>query len=153
VQGQLIQRNRSTIVQLLRVSLDSNHSNRSKWRRLLLHVQYTLSHSSADDDDEERLWLISKCAATLYSEGRWEEAEELEVQVLETMKRVLTDEHPDTLVSMHNLAFTLQSQARHEEALALMKRCFQLRELVLSEEHPDTQSSFNMLSNWRPESE
>jgi hypothetical protein len=75
------------------------------------------------------------------------------VQVLQTMKRVLTDEHPDTLVSMHNLAFTLQSQARHEEALALMKRCFQLRELVLSEEHPDTQSSFNMLSNWRPESE
>jgi hypothetical protein len=53
-----------------------------------------------------------------------EEAEELFVQVMQTIKRVLADEHPDTLLSMHNLAFTLQSQARHEEALALMERCF-----------------------------
>ncbi|KAF1943593.1 hypothetical protein EJ02DRAFT_342926, partial [Clathrospora elynae] len=75
------------------------------------------------------------------------------VQVLQTMKRVLTDEHPDTLRSMYNLAFTLQSQARHEEALALMERCFQLREQLLGEEHPDTQSSLNMLSNWWAESE
>jgi hypothetical protein len=55
------------------------------------------------------------------NQGRWKEAEELQVQVLETSKRVLTDEHPDTLISMHNLASTLQSQARHEEAHARWK--------------------------------
>jgi hypothetical protein len=52
---------------------------------------------------------------------------------MQTSKRVLTYEHPDTLLSMHNLAFTLQSQARYEEALALMKRCFQLHEQALGE--------------------
>jgi hypothetical protein len=72
---------------------------------------------------------------------------------MQTRKRVLTDEHPHTLLSMHNLAFTLQSQARHEEALALMERCSQLREQVLGEQHPDTQSSLNMLSDWRAECE
>jgi hypothetical protein len=72
---------------------------------------------------------------------------------METMKRVLTDEHPDTLTSINNLAFTLQSQARHEEALALMERCFQLRELVLGKQHPDTQSSLNIVNNWRAECE
>ena len=72
---------------------------------------------------------------------------------METRKRVLGDEHPDTLTSMHNLAFTLQSQARHEEALALMERCFQLREQVLGEQHPDTQSSLNTLNDWRAECE
>jgi hypothetical protein len=66
---------------------------------------------------------------------------------------VLTDEHPDTLISMHNLAFTLQSQARHEEALALMERCFQLREQVLGKQHPDTQLSLDILSSWRAECE
>jgi hypothetical protein len=75
------------------------------------------------------------------------------VQVLRTSKRVLTDEHPDTLASMHNLAFTLQSQARHEEAFALIERCFQLRRQVLGEQHPDTQLSLNILSSWRADCE
>jgi hypothetical protein len=66
------------------------------------------------------------------------------VQVLETSKRVLTDEHPDTLISMHNLASTLQSQARHEEAHALMERCFQLREQVLGGQHSDAPLSLNI---------
>ncbi|CAN9174148.1 unnamed protein product [Alternaria alternata] len=147
VQGQLIQRNRSTIVQLLRVSPDSNHSNRSKWRRLLPHVQYTLSHSSADDDDKERLWLVSKCAATLYSEGRWKEAEELEVQVLQTRKRVLSDEHPDTLTSMNNLASTYSNQGRWKEAEELEVQVLQTRKRVLSDEHPDTLTSMNNLAS------
>ncbi|KAF1975254.1 hypothetical protein BU23DRAFT_435962, partial [Bimuria novae-zelandiae CBS 107.79] len=66
-------------------------------------------------------------AMTLYSDGRYEEAEELEVQVMETRKRVLGEEHPDTLTSMNNLAFTQQCQARYTEALALIERCFRLR--------------------------
>ena len=41
------------------------------------------------------------------NEGQWE-AEELEVQVMETGKRVLGAEHPDTLTIMHNIAFTLR---------------------------------------------
>jgi hypothetical protein len=68
---------------------------------------------------------------------------------MQTRKRVLGDEHPDTLTSMANLAFTLQSQARPEEALALIERCFQLRQRVLGERHPDTKASLHMLSKWR----
>ncbi|RYN82567.1 hypothetical protein AA0119_g13411 [Alternaria tenuissima] len=147
VQGQLIQRNRSTIVQLLRVSPDSNYSNRSKWRRLLPHMQYTLSHSSADDDYEERLWLVSKCAATLYSEGRWEEAGELGVQVVETSKRVLTDEHPDTLTSMANLASTYINQGRWKEAEELGVQVLETSKKVLSDEHPDTLTSMANLAS------
>jgi tetratricopeptide (TPR) repeat protein len=146
VQGQLIQRNRRMIVQLLRVSPDSNHSNRSKWRRLLPHVQYTLSHSSADDDDEERLRLVSKCATTLYSEGRWEEAEDLQMQVMEIMKRVLSDEHPQTLSSMANLASTYRNQGRWKEAEELEMRVIEIMKRVLSDEHPDTLISINNLA-------
>jgi tetratricopeptide (TPR) repeat protein len=153
VQGRLQERTKRTIAQLLRVFPDDDHSNRSKWRRLLPHAQYVLSHSLADDNDNERLRLASRCATTLLSDGRYKEAEDLFVEVMETSKRVLTDEHPDTLNSMHNLAFTLQSQSRHEEALALIERCFQLREQVLGEQHHDTQSSLEALSNWRAECE
>tara|TARA_R110002003_G_scaffold136_2_gene12610 strand:+ start:979 stop:1368 length:390 start_codon:yes stop_codon:yes gene_type:complete len=88
------------------------------------------------DEHPDTLTSMACLASTYWNQGRWKEAEELEVQVMETSKRVLTDEHPATLTSMNNLAFTLQSQARREEALALMERCFQLREQVLGEQHP-----------------
>jgi hypothetical protein len=44
VQGRLRQCTQSAITQLLRVFPDNNHVNRSKWRRLLPHTQYALSH-------------------------------------------------------------------------------------------------------------
>jgi hypothetical protein len=43
---------------------------------------------------------------TLYSDGRYKEAKELFVQVMETRKRALGDKHPDTLTSMGNLVST-----------------------------------------------
>jgi hypothetical protein len=55
----------------------------------------------------------------LYRDGRYKEAEELEVQVMETKKRVLGDEHPDTLTSIANLASTYRNQGRWKEAKEL----------------------------------
>lgn len=40
------------------------------------------------------------------SGGRWEEAEQLELEVVETRKRLLSEEYPSTLNSMNNLALT-----------------------------------------------
>ena len=71
---------------------------------------------------------------------------------MQMRKRVLGDEHPDTLISIHNLAFTLHSQARREEALALMETCFQSLQQVLGKQHPDTQSSLNTLNDWGADS-
>ena len=45
-------------------------------------------------------------------QGRWKEAEELFVQVMEARKRVLGQGNPDTLASMDNLALTYLSQGR-----------------------------------------
>jgi tetratricopeptide (TPR) repeat protein len=49
---------------------------------------------------------MANLASTYSNQGRWKEAEELEVQVMETRKRVLGQKHPDTLTSMANLAST-----------------------------------------------
>ncbi|KAL5371075.1 hypothetical protein DPSP01_014510 [Paraphaeosphaeria sporulosa] len=92
---------------------------------------------------------MGNLASTYRNQGRWKEAEELEVQVMEARKRVLGEEHPDTLLSISNFAFTLQTQARQKEAFALMERCFLLRQQILGEQHPDTQSSLDTLASWR----
>jgi hypothetical protein len=49
---------------------------------------------------------MGNLALTYWNQGRWKEAEELQVQVMQMSKRMLTDKHPDTLTSMANLAAT-----------------------------------------------
>ncbi|KAF2182111.1 hypothetical protein K469DRAFT_587897 [Zopfia rhizophila CBS 207.26] len=92
-------------------------------------------------------------ALTYWRQGRWKEAEELFVQVVETQKKVLGAEHPDTLVTMHNLASTYRSQERWKEAeelfaIPLMENCFQLRKQVLRAQHPHVELSREALSKW-----
>jgi len=55
----------------------------------------------------------------------------LEVQVMETRKKVLGEEHPDTLTSMKNLASILKGRGQNAEAIKLMEKCVQLLTLVL----------------------
>jgi tetratricopeptide (TPR) repeat protein len=146
VQGRLIQWTQRTIIQLRRVFPDDDHSNRSKWRRLLPHVQYALSHSPADNNNKQRLRLASKCATALLSDGRYKEAEELFVQVMQARKRGLTDEHPHTLTSMNNLALTYMNQGRLREAEELFVQVMQTMKRLLTDEHPHTLTSMNNLA-------
>ena len=57
---------------------------------------------------------MANLASTYWNQGRWKEAEELEVQVMETSSRVLGLEHPDTLTK---LAFTYWSLYRRNSAI------------------------------------
>ena len=94
---------------------------------------------------------MANLASTYSNQGRWKEAEELDVQVMETSSRVLGSEHPDTLTSINNLAFTLKGQGHYNKAISLMEECFQLREQVLGPQHPYTTSSLSSLNEWRLE--
>lgn len=75
-----------------------------------------------------------------------DEAEKLEVQVVIKKKRVLGEEHPDTLVSMANLALMYMNQGRLNEAEKLQMQVIKTRKRVLGEEHPDTLTSMNNLA-------
>jgi Tetratricopeptide repeat len=97
------------------------------------------------------LTSTANLASTYSNQGRLEEAEGLEVQVLETRKRVLGAEHPDTLSSMSNLAHTWKNQKRDFEALTLMRECIELRTRVLGPDHPKTVSCSAVFTYWREE--
>ena len=62
---------------------------------------------------------MANLAATYCNQGRWKEAEALEVVVMEKRMHVLGKEHPDTLTSMTNLAATYRNQGQWKEAEAL----------------------------------
>ncbi|KAI9700241.1 MAG: hypothetical protein M1836_002255 [Candelina mexicana] len=82
----------------------------------------------------------------LKDEGRCDEAEELTVQVMETNKKVLGEEHPDTLTSMINLAWMYFNQGRCKEAEELIIQVIKTNKKMLGEEHPDTLTSMANLA-------
>jgi hypothetical protein len=92
---------------------------------------------------------MGNLASTYRNQGRWKEAEDLEVQVMETRKRVLGEEHPSTLSSMANLALTWKSQSRNEEAILLMEKCLELQKRILGRHHPNTKTSLKALNRWQ----
>jgi hypothetical protein len=83
------------------------------------------------------------------NQGRWEEAEKLQVQVMEMSKMKLGADHPSTLTSMNNLAYTWNSMDKKTEAIDLMQTCVRLREMKLGVDHPHTRSSVLALDSWQ----
>jgi hypothetical protein len=140
-QGLLSPWNQVVVTRLLEVFPDNDHGSRSKWRRFLPHAKSALSSGLTEQDNEATTNLVWKCAMTLFEDGRWREAEELFMQVMETRKRVLGEEHPDTLTSMANLASTYRNQGRWKEAEELEVQVMETRKRVLDDEHPDTLTS------------
>jgi len=71
----------------------------------------------------DTLTSMANLASTYRNQGRWKEAEVLDIQVMETSLRVLGEEHPSTLSSMANLAYTLKDQNHDDEAFQLVTSC------------------------------
>ena len=90
--------------------------------------------------------LLSSVAVFLSQKGNHKDAHELLERVLEARRRVLGEEHPDTLMSMNNFAATLRAQGDHAGARELLERVLEARRRVLGEEHPDTLMSMNNLA-------
>jgi hypothetical protein len=59
---------------------------------------------------------MSNLAVTYWNQGQLKEAEQLEVHAVGARKRVLGEDHPDTLQGMSNLAVTYWNQGRMKEA-------------------------------------
>ena len=55
-------------------------------------------------DHSDTLTSIANLVSTYWNQGRWEELEELEVQVMKTRKTTITADHPNTLMLMEDCA-------------------------------------------------
>jgi tetratricopeptide (TPR) repeat protein len=98
-------------------------------------------------EDEDTLDSTAMLAEAYRLEGRWEEAEQLNVQVMGTRKTILGADHPDTLTSMGNLASTYRNQGRWEEAEQLEVQVLETSKTKLGENHPDTLTSMANLAS------
>ncbi|KAJ6103649.1 hypothetical protein N7486_003871 [Penicillium sp. IBT 16267x] len=98
-------------------------------------------------EGEQTLNSTAMVASVYRLEGRWEEAEQLEVQVMETSKIKLGEDHPNTLTSMANLASTYRNQGRWEEAEQLEVQAIETSKTKLGVDHPSTLTSMANLAS------
>ncbi|MCB9846086.1 MAG: tetratricopeptide repeat protein [Phycisphaeraceae bacterium] len=74
------------------------------------------------------------------------QAEPHTTKASEIRTRLLGEEHPDTLASMHELGLLYAEQGRYSEAESRLKKALELRTRVLGEEHHDTLSGMTDLA-------
>ena len=86
-------------------------------------------------------------AISLTQQGKHSRAEAICKQCLEKRKKVLGENHSDTLNTMHNLAATYADQARLSDAEVLYKQCLAKMKIVLGESHPRTMGTKESLAS------
>ena len=89
---------------------------------------------------------MNNLAIVLQERGKWQKAEEMHTKVLEARRRVLGQDHQDTLSSMNNLANVLQKQGKWQKAEEMHTEVLEARRRVLGQDHQDTLSSTSNLA-------
>jgi tetratricopeptide (TPR) repeat protein len=75
----------------------------------------------------------------LYIEqGRLDDALPLCHRTLESRRRILGVDHPDTLVAMNDVAYLYMDQGRYDEAEPLYHEALEIKKRVLGDDHPST---------------
>ena len=82
----------------------------------------------------------------LRKRGYFSESKILLTDVLETLERTLSAEHPKTLASVNDLAKCLRAMGQLKDAEPLCRRALEAREHTLGAEHPSTLNSVNNLA-------
>ena len=76
---------------------------------------------------------------------KWDEAEKLEMDVMNARETTLGSDHPSTLTSIINLVSTYRNQGRWDEAKKLQINVMNRRKTKLGSDHPDTFASMSSL--------
>lgn len=90
-------------------------------------------------------------ASTYIGQGQWEEAEQLQVRVMEARKIKLGEDHPHTLTSMANLTFTWKSSGKTADAINMLKVCINKQKQTIGPNHPHAVSNSKTLLRWETE--
>ena len=79
--------------------------------------------------------------------GRLPEGRVIEEFIWTERRRLLGEEHPNTISAMNNLAYMLGELGQLDEAAEMQKEVLKQRTRILGEEHPNTISAINNLAS------
>ena len=106
---------------------------------LVTHVKATIEHSKLESGQNVVEYLDDayvKLSDFLWKQGCLEEAQTLQIKVVDTRSRVLGVKHPDTIDAMRNLAKTFESLGKYREGKKLEIQVQNLRYRIFEDECP-----------------
>ena len=121
-------------------SLRKDESQPYEFQRVLvMHVRAVIEHSKPESGQDVIGYLDDayvKFGNLLQKQGYLEEAETLQIQVLDTRNRILGEKHPETIYAMRNLAKTFGSLGKYTEGKKLEIHIQDVRSRIFEEECP-----------------
>jgi tetratricopeptide (TPR) repeat protein len=119
--------------------------------RLVPHVMAnfaTLAGASGTSDQAAGSILdeLLRVGAFITDIGRLAEGCAIEKHVWSERRRILGEEHPNTILAMSNLASTLRDLGQLDEAAKMLREVLEKRKRILGEKHPNTISAMNNLA-------
>ncbi len=84
---------------------------------------------------------LSKQAQSLYDHAKYADAQTLSEKVLESFRRLLTDQHPQTAGAYNTVAEALKGQAKYAAAQPLYEKALEIRAAVSSRTTTPTRRS------------
>jgi lipopolysaccharide biosynthesis regulator YciM len=119
-------------------------STMTEWLERQLEEEIAGAVVSGREDTE--CYMMNALASLFVKKGKYDPALPLYEECLAKRKRILGDDHPDTLHSLNNLANLFRNMGEYDRALPLYKECLAKRKRILGNDHPDTLSSLNNLA-------
>jgi tetratricopeptide (TPR) repeat protein len=98
------------------------------------------------EEDQWTMAAVAMVAEAKKQQGRWSEAEQLQLPVLLASKRLLGPDHDQTLVIASSLGGTYANQGKWDMAEQLEKEVLEKRENLAGAEAPETLRAMNNLS-------
>jgi tetratricopeptide (TPR) repeat protein len=133
-------------VRLKNIFPNNEYKNRRLWREYLPHAQSILGSKEFHIRSDGKLELQQMVGQCLNSDGRYNEAEALFLEVLENDKMTRGQDDLKTLTSMGWVASTYWNRGRWAEAEKLGVQVMETSKTVLGPEHPFTLTSMSNLA-------
>ena len=122
-------------------------------RALVTHIRANMEHSRSESNENGASYLddaYDKFGMLLQEQGYLQEAETLKNKVLDTRKRILGVEHPDTIRAKVNLVVTYQYFVKYTEAEKLEIQVLDAANRILGVEHSGTINAMaNLAATYR----
>jgi tetratricopeptide (TPR) repeat protein len=109
-----------------------------RWNALLPHIDALAEHLGDAHTETDLMWIGDQAATYRQFQGQLRAAITGFEQVLAARRRVLGNEHPDTLTSRHNLALAYRHAGQVSEAIILFEQVVGDRRRVLGDGHHHT---------------
>jgi tetratricopeptide (TPR) repeat protein/CHAT domain-containing protein len=96
----------------------------------------------------DRIIRLNKEVISLYRQGNYQEALTHGIEVCETARRDLGDEHPEFGSCISNLALIYEATGKYSQAEPLLKQSLEISRKAFGENDPDFVISLNNLANF-----